>query len=58
MKISQRAREALADRIEARGLAWKNAASSIRSGSFSNVWIQPALEAIEMLLPQEVHGAE
>jgi len=47
--MSERAREALAKAVEDQGPAWRNSANSIRSG-FVNVWIGPALVAIERAL--------
>lgn len=46
---SQAARDLLADEIEAQGPAWANAAANVRSG-FSNIWIDPALRAIDLAL--------
>lgn len=43
------AREALADAIADQGSAWANTAESVRAG-FTNVWIKPALDAIEGLV--------
>ena len=46
---SQEARELLADHIAAQGPAWANSAESVRAG-FSNIWIGPALAAIDEAL--------
>jgi len=46
-EIRRAAREALAEAIDRRGPAWKAAADSIRSGSYANIWVEAALDALE-----------
>lgn len=57
MNPDKRAREALADAIEAQGDAWKNSASLVRGG-FSNIWIAPALVALSAVIAQLPEGEE
>lgn len=49
MTPRQRARGLLADAIAAQGTAWSNAASLVREG-FENLWIKPAIDAMEALV--------
>ena len=49
LKITQAARDRLADEIAAQGPALSNLAGNVRAG-FENFWITPALQAIERLL--------
>jgi hypothetical protein len=49
VSTSERARDLLADQVEANGPAYRNAADSIRAG-WSNIWVQAGLAAIEGVL--------
>lgn len=49
MTVRDRAREHYARAVAAEGPTWQNAANSIRAG-FENVWIAPAIAAIEAVL--------
>lgn len=48
--LAREARQLLADKVAAQGPGWRNAADSIRSGSYGNVWTTAALAAIEEAL--------
>jgi hypothetical protein len=50
-KVTQEARERLAEAVEGQGSAWRNAANSIRAG-YETVWLTPALIAIDIALDQ------
>lgn len=47
--LREQARELLAQSVAAEGPGWKNTANSIRAG-YTNVWIAPAIAAIEAVL--------
>jgi hypothetical protein len=55
--LRARAREAYASAIARRGKAWRNLADNIRAG-FENVWITPALDALEGTLRLVPDAAE
>jgi len=58
VKPSPTARRILADAIDAQGPAWANTASSVRAGSYSNVWLEAALHGIETALRTGYDDAE
>lgn len=49
MTIRDQARERFARAVAAQGPSWANTANSIRAG-YVNVWIAPAIAAIEAVL--------
>jgi hypothetical protein len=51
----ERARDAFADSVAARGPGWRNAAESIRAG-WENVWVQAGIDALAAafrLIPED-----
>jgi hypothetical protein len=52
-RATPQARELLAAAIQAGGPEWRNAADSVRSGSWGNVWTAAALVAIDKALRTE-----
>jgi hypothetical protein len=52
-----RARLIYADAVAARGPTWTNTANSIRAG-YENVWVAPALDAIEAVLRGSYNGED
>lgn len=54
---SQAARDLLAEAIEEQGPAWANTAHAVRGG-FSNIWIEPALIAIDRAMDSDRESLE
>jgi hypothetical protein len=51
------ARELLAAQFDLLGPAWKNTAQLVRTG-FENVWLRPALDAIEAIVRITGYGCD
>ncbi len=47
--LREQAREAYAQALEAQGPAYRNVANNVRAG-FDNIWIAPAIAALEGVL--------
>jgi hypothetical protein len=48
--IRREARNRYADAVQAKGPAWRNAADSVRAGTYANPWILLGIDAVEATL--------